>query len=656
MGAVNNKMNESSGSLSHLKYRPDIDGLRAVAVLLVLGFHIFPEWIPGGFIGVDLFFVISGYLISTIIIQNLNSNSFSFSQFYLRRIRRIFPALALVLSCSSIFSLFALYPAELISFKKYLLGGVLFLSNFVSWAESGYFDAAAYNKPLLHLWSLGIEEQFYIGWPLLLVLLFRKTNFTLLIFMLLIASFLLNICTVYGDGVFAFYSPLCRAWELLSGGLLASLQVARGNGLKRVTFFSNLYSIAGLLLLLLGVVLVRSDQAFPGWWAVLPVVAAVLVIASGIGGVFNRLVLARPALVWVGLISYPLYLWHWPLISFAEVICGGLPNIYLRLAILCSSFLLAWGTFELIEKPVRRRNDVVLLRGSIPALLSILVLLGFFGASYYFAPPYLVRPSPTAEATKLQSTGKAVILIGDSHADRLFVGLQREIDGVANDSRAGCIPFYDLDTFSEISRQGKCLLSNNKAYEKIKNSPNIQVVILSSMGPVYLTGEAFKGLGAGRIKGLGLKLISHPEISNRWTMYETAMRDSLQLLISLNKSIIFVIDIPELGLDSRYCEFNYSGGDKESLPMIKRAYLSDCTVSRSDYDARTKAYKELVDKVLVDFPQVTVFDPTELFCDQHNCRGVDSGKILYKDSDHLSVAGSEYVAKYLAPVIREKLN
>ena len=155
--------------LSHPKYRPDIDGLRAVAVLLVLCFHIFPETIASGFIGVDIFFVISGYLISNIIIKNLDAGSFSFAQFYLRRFRRIFPALVFVLVCSSLFALISLYPPDLLLFKKHLLGGVLFVSNFISWLESGYFDVSAYSKPLLHLWSLGIEEQIYVIWPLLMV-------------------------------------------------------------------------------------------------------------------------------------------------------------------------------------------------------------------------------------------------------------------------------------------------------------------------------------------------------------------------------------------------------------------------------------------------------------------------------------------------------
>ncbi|MFA6121206.1 MAG: acyltransferase, partial [Sideroxydans sp.] len=204
--------------LTHPKYRADIDGLRAIAILAVVGFHAFPTWVKGGFIGVDVFFVISGFLISTIIFGSLSRDAFSFAEFYARRIKRIFPALFLVLVASFVFGWFALLADEYKQLGKHIAGGAGFVSNFVLWGESGYFDNAAETKPLLHLWSLGIEEQFYFVWPLLLWFAWKR-RFNLLTIALVVAvvSFALNVFTVRSDPVAAFYSPLTRFWELMVG-------------------------------------------------------------------------------------------------------------------------------------------------------------------------------------------------------------------------------------------------------------------------------------------------------------------------------------------------------------------------------------------------------------------------------------------------------
>jgi peptidoglycan/LPS O-acetylase OafA/YrhL len=208
--------------LSHPKYRPDIDGLRAFAVLAVVAFHAFPNWIRGGFIGVDVFFVISGYLISTIIFENLDKGTFSFTEFYARRIKRIFPALLLVLIACFTFGWFTLLADAYKQLGKHIAAGAGFISNFTLWDEAGYFDNSTETKPLLHLWSLGIEEQFYIVWPLLIWFAWkRKFNLLTITIVVAIASFILNIKGIQHDLVATFYSPQTRFWELLSGSLLA---------------------------------------------------------------------------------------------------------------------------------------------------------------------------------------------------------------------------------------------------------------------------------------------------------------------------------------------------------------------------------------------------------------------------------------------------
>lgn len=364
--------------LSHPKYRPDIDGLRAIAVLAVVAFHAFPNWIKGGFIGVDVFFVISGYLISTIIFENLDKGTFRFSEFYARRIKRIFPALILVLVACFIFGWFSLLADEYKQLGKHVAAGAGFISNIVFWSEAGYFDNAADTKPLLHLWSLGIEEQFYIIWPLLLWFAWkRKFNLLTITVIITIVSFVLNIKGVNQDSVATFYSPQTRFWELLTGSLLAWLTLYKIDAftnikikieawLFRIVYnekqdadgktLSNVLSFVGLLLLIIGFWRINKELSFPGKWALVPVLGAVSIITAGFKAWVNRTILSNKVVVWFGLISFPLYLWHWPILSFGRIIYFDIPPLKFRILAVATSILLAWLTVRFIEKPLRFGN------------------------------------------------------------------------------------------------------------------------------------------------------------------------------------------------------------------------------------------------------------------------------------------------------------
>src|SRR6202451_3205907 len=359
-----------SKAARQLDYRPDIDGLRAIAVLAVIGFHAFPAWVRGGFVGVDVFFVISGYLISTILLAGMERGSFRFSQFYMRRIRRIFPALIVVLLACMVAGWFLLFSFEYKALGKHVAGSAAFVSNFVLWNEAGYFDKAAAIKPLLHIWSLGIEEQFYIVWPMLLYLVWKRKAATLsLLLLLLTFSFTFNVLS--SDPAADFYSPLTRFWELMAGAVLAYLSLhwedlaaifgklprpafqIIGAGAARESITRNATTVIGLLLIVTTVLTVDETMKFPGWWALPPVVGTFLMIASGPHTWINNKLLASRGLVAIGLISYPLYLWHWPLLSFMRIVNGTAPSpVAAALAILLS-FVLAWLTYLLVEKPLR---------------------------------------------------------------------------------------------------------------------------------------------------------------------------------------------------------------------------------------------------------------------------------------------------------------
>jgi peptidoglycan/LPS O-acetylase OafA/YrhL len=332
-------------------YRPDIDGLRAVAVLSVVFYHAYPNGLfAGGFVGVDVFFVISGYLISKILFTEIEDHRFSIATFYRRRIRRIFPALAVCLAAVLAYGFVVLMPSELAQLGKHVFFGASFLSNLALWNESGYFDSAGSSKPLLHLWSLGVEEQFYILWPALLWIAFKlKAATRRMMAALFLASFAANIALSLTDISSDFYLPISRVWELLAG---AGLAWRRDIDLSPTV--RNSISLAGIGAILTSAVLFTSEMRFPGWLALLPIAGATALILAGPEAMVNRSVLSNRVAIFVGLISYPLYLWHWPLISYAYIIrMGKPPTPLMATALVVASFLFAWATYRFIEYPVR---------------------------------------------------------------------------------------------------------------------------------------------------------------------------------------------------------------------------------------------------------------------------------------------------------------
>lgn len=360
-----------------MKYRPDIDGLRAIAVTAVVAFHAFPNLARGGFVGVDVFFVISGFLISRIILEAHLNNSFSYLDFYARRIKRIFPALIVVSAFVFALGWYVLLPDEFRQLGKHLAAGAGFVSNFALWHEAGYFDRSADTKPLLHLWSLGIEEQFYILWPVVLSLaLTLKRGFILVAATLALASFAFNIVTTANDPVAAFYSPLTRFWELMVGGILAYLVV--GNRFQ-LTSFANTRVVLGLSMIIASVLFLNKEMAFPGYLALLPTVGAFLIISGDPGAWLNRHLLGNRLMVGVGLISYPLYLWHWPLLVFFKIIKGRLLTPLDRTGAVALAVVLAFLTYRFIERPFRGawRRDAPAYLATGMAIVAVLGIAVF---------------------------------------------------------------------------------------------------------------------------------------------------------------------------------------------------------------------------------------------------------------------------------------
>jgi peptidoglycan/LPS O-acetylase OafA/YrhL len=312
----------------------------------------------GGFIGVDIFFIISGYLISSIIFSGLETGSFRITDFYKRRIRRIFPALIVVMLASLSFGWFALLAEEYTQLGKHVAGGAAFVSNFIFYSESGYFDNVAGTKPMLHLWTLAIEEQFYIYWPLMLVFVWkRKWSFVRLTALIVVLSFDANLYLVSQNPPAAFYWPISRSWELMIGGILAYITLHKQELLIEG---KNLQSVIGFAFLGAGLVLINKDNAFPSWWALMPTLGAFFIISAGPDAWLNKYLLSSTPMVWIGLISYPLYLWHWPILAFARILESEPPYRNIRIASVPLSILLATITYVCAEKPLRSAKNAAI--------------------------------------------------------------------------------------------------------------------------------------------------------------------------------------------------------------------------------------------------------------------------------------------------------
>lgn len=393
MNSISAKTHIDSASLASAHtsaaYRKDIDGLRAIAVIAVLIFHAFPEYLPGGFVGVDIFFVISGFLISGIIELALGKGQFSFADFYVKRIRRIFPALIVMIVTCFAFGERSMISDDFTLLARDVVGGSIFSSNLFYWSQAGYFAQTATSKPLLHLWSLGIEEQFYIFWPVLLyIAATRKISAIYPILLIGILSFLVNVIWIGTHPVATFYSPLSRAWELAIGAGVAHLVNNRVSDGER-SYWSGWASAVGICLVAVSVILIKESGSFPGWQALFPVLGTALILFAVPSAGINARLFAHPVMTSIGRISYPLYLWHWPLLVFARSASPSALTVTDRVELLVASFVLAAATERFIERPIRTGPH----RGiKIFALVACMIAVGSAGAyawkSRGFPSPY----------------------------------------------------------------------------------------------------------------------------------------------------------------------------------------------------------------------------------------------------------------------------
>ena len=610
----------------------------------------------GGFIGVDIFFVISGFLISGIIFKSLDEGHFNFANFYARRVRRIFPALITVLLFVWVVGWFTLTPDDYKQLGQQIAGAG-FISNILLWKGTGYFDSGAQFKPLLHLWSLGIEEQYYLLWPLTLFFLW-KTRFRVLILTLLFAgSFGLNIWQIAVSPAAAFYLPQTRFWELLVGGFAAYLNTYRSdcidNILRRLlkwdcspqslASLQNVKASLGLLLIVLALLTLDESRAFPGAWALLPTLGSLLLISAGPEARINQKILSNPLLVFVGLISYPLYLWHWPLLSFLRIVSPGQPSPIARGVAVASAFVLAWLTYRFVEKPVRRTNAQV--RGVTPVGILVPAMLVACGLGVltvvtkglpvrlpadirelaaYDAGDHVsgwrqghcflnseqdVHSFETSCTDMTPQDGPLLLLWGDSHAADLYPGIRALQDNhsfrVAQYTASLCAPLLNFDA----PERPHCREINDWIFIRVKELRPDTVILAAQY---WFDREASLSRTVAAIEQTGVRRIIIVGPNPQW-------KDSLPRLL-LHSSITALNRIPERMTD----EFN-----QESIREDR--------VLRLQAGANGAIY----------------LSPISELCSESGCltRITDSGQtdLISFDRNHLTLIASRYLAKMFFP-------
>jgi peptidoglycan/LPS O-acetylase OafA/YrhL len=645
-----------------MKHRADIDGLRAIAVLAVVFFHTRLLPVPGGYAGVDVFFVISGYLITGLILQDIAKGRFSIASFYERRARRILPALFSVLLFSFLAAYRLLLPNEDKNFGLSLLATVFFSSNMLFARQAGYFDGPSEMKPLLHTWSLAVEEQFYIFYPMVLLLasrFFRK-RYAVVIASVFVLSLAMSIRRLAAQPAATFYLAPARAWELMLGGLLAMEVFPRWA--NRVWY--NLLAIAGLAFIGYSLFAFSASTPFPGANALFPCVGAALLIYSGTpdaagnrSGSFVAKVLSFRPLVFVGLISYSLYLWHWVLLVFAKYRVSAALTWFQSAAIIAVSFAVAVVSWRFIETPFRGFRGVGTRTGIFAGAAAAMLVLAVLGGLAYgsngmprrFQGPMRVYAEGgndiwkrRAECTNRICAAGAVgqgdpfILWGDSHAGALApvvekVARERNRDGYIA-FRPACAPLVGLKRYDQLFEN--CAAFANQVLDAIE-AHHVRDVWLHGRWALYAEGERYKQEPGGPAL-----LTPSGRVADNLAEFDRLLRSTLEQLHGLGANVTIIAAVPEPGFDVPTVLARAAGSGSAMPPGPANA----------EFEQRQQRALAVLRAAAAAYSVPLVY-PDPLLCDPMTCMVAKDGYPLYSDEHHLSVHG----AMLLAPMVEKLL-
>lgn len=617
-----------------MKYRAEVDGLRALAVVPVILFHAGLEIFSGGFVGVDVFFVISGYLITTILIEDIENKRFSIANFYERRARRILPALFFVMLVCIPFAWMWMLPSQMKDFSQSLVAVSLFASNILFWRESGYFAAAAEEKPLLHTWSLAVEEQYYVLFPIFLILAWRfgKNRVFWMIVVMAAISLLLSEWGWRNRATANFYLAPTRAWELFAGSIAAF--IVQKQGVQK----NNPLATLGLAAIVFAIFFYDETTPFPSVYALVPVLGVVLLVLYADKETVAGKLLSTKGFVGIGLISYSAYLWHQPLFAFARIRSLEHPSIALMLALSFLSVLLAYLSWRYVEKPFREGTRINKKSIFVFSLCGLFVFstFGFIGHTYegfrdrfemlldgdvghleyhrYIDEEFFdCEPSSIASSAltwegflrcKQSQRGEFDwVLLGDSHAEHLFLGL-------ADENPSTNIAFYIL---------------GEKPYYESQFFQEIFDVIAAVDSPKTIL--------------LTMHYVSRVESSDE---LRVGFSRTISYLQNLGHQVIIVGDIPRYEISPEDCKFNQS---------IERI-MSYCSISESQFASQLEVFEptlaDLASEYDVQF--ITIHEP---LCSADYCSMIGDNEILYRDNNHLNIPGSRLIGRYLSTKLDE---
>lgn len=628
-------------------YRPDVDGLRTVAVLSVVFCHAGLSF-SGGFVGVDVFFVISGYLIAGLILKELKQGTFTLTNFWERRIRRIVPALLVVTVFTLVAGFIILMPDDYKAYGKSLVGLMLLASNVQFWRDIDYFASNAEEKPLLHTWSLSVEEQFYIFVPLFLLLLARKSHLHRAFVVLAIAAVLSFGFSVYGAMRYpsaTFYLLPTRAWELFAGALLA-FSTAKPD--RKTTWRTEVIAVLGVALILIPCFIYNHETSFPGLTALPPVLGTVLLIWSGSFSaplpIVSRILAARP-MVFIGLISYSLYLWHWPLFSFARYISIKPIPVHYWVVLIGLSFICAIASWRFVETPFRTRQ----LFPARPRLFGVtgLAFAGLLGCGVMLYRGNLITPHFSEQTAKLVATGKfdmryvheleaehvpqkmarfgatnqppQLLVWGDSHAMAILPTIealsQESGVSVVAATHAATAPVLDYFCRNRWSMHERAVPFNIAVMDYIKGG-NVRSVLLVGCWRMYAKDRDF----------------------------QPALEKTIDQLLAAKVSVYLMREVPtyEFNVSKALVRFSYQGRD-----------LSQLGVKLSDYEAEESIPKELRQRM--EARGVRVLEPLPILLARSKSPDFlpyDDGGSFYYDHFHLSTYGALALKPLLAPVVQ----
>ncbi|HLC08803.1 MAG TPA: acyltransferase family protein, partial [Methyloceanibacter sp.] len=646
-----------------MRYRPDIDGLRAIAIATVVLFHLGINAVPGGFVGVDIFFVISGYLITRLIVEQLRQGRFSFWDFYARRTRRIYPALFVLIPVVLLVGYFVLTPGEYQDLGRSAIFSSAFLANVYFWLNTGYFDQAAATMPLLHLWSIGVEEQFYIIWPMTLVLVWRFArmgqNATLMA--LVAATVLLAIlCIVWTgfDSKSAFYLPFTRLWEFTLGALVLALPaIARPR-------LSDVLSVLGVAAMIAAALTLNENLPYPGYYAILPCAGAAACMAAGETSLMGRFLSLGPN-VMLGKLSYSLYLWHWPIFVYYGLYVGNDVPVYDKLWLIPLALGISYLSWRFVEQPIRHRKDHprqhVMIGASVAATTACVALAvvangGFpsripesvrvlgdreammqFDCTEQIKLPELGRGKRCVVGAPWGSASKHAVLWGDSHARHILpiLNLPAREQDLSILYWAGCPPFIDNDAVQR-NNPGRADYSENCAQLRrqildwLPKAPNIDLVIIADAWAIYPESLYVGGV------------FDENDPAEALDRMERGLAQTLAEIDPKRHSVLFIGDMPRPEFNVPSC----------ALHTVSGLWRKPCRKYREFFTDKARPSEAILKRLADGSDNVYFHDSLTAMCaGPKGCTIRIGDEIVYRDTNHfrhdLSLATRQEIVSML---------